>query len=106
MNQPPDHVMARSRSICPSDADRPNGEQYTPSNGTEGEIFMSRWCEACHHDRNEDCEILMQALCHEEPTEWQYWNGKPVCTSFEAKREPAERKHVDPIAPGQIALDL
>lgn len=67
---------------------------------------MSHWCHVCRHDRNEDCEILLQSLCHEEPAEWQYWDGKPICTKFEAKRKPAARVPSPAIVPGQLPLEF
>jgi hypothetical protein len=39
-----------------SDSDRnstPSGEPYMPSNGTDGGIFTSQWCDRCEHDVNE-----------------------------------------------------
>ena len=71
-------------------------EPYRPSNGTEGMIFVSNWCENCIHgkyehtgDTNDNpCEILTRSYFYdikdkEYPKEWIY-NDKdiPTCTSF------------------------
>ena len=72
-------------------------EPYRPSNGTEGEMFMERWCADCarDHAHREDpdaangCEIIVMAMCHnitdpDYPKAW-VWNekGQPICTEFE-----------------------
>lgn len=68
-------------------------ERYRPSNGTEGDCFMSQWCAECiHHDFDdleaEPCEILGRVFAfdvdHEHyPDEWTYNDaGKPICTEF------------------------
>jgi hypothetical protein len=56
---------------------------YMPANGTEGDIFESRWCCNCAKDIGDDCNILTKAFCGEQPTEWIYFNNKPICTAFE-----------------------
>jgi len=66
----------------------PDGKPYLPSNGTEGEIFTGHWCNRCEHDIDENCEILVRSLCHEQPDEWQYQNGKPVCTAWRQRNTP------------------
>ena len=72
------------------------GKKYCPSNGTEGMIFVSKFCEQCIHEKfmhtqNENdkkCDIFSRTLIHdvtdkEYPLEWQYdENGNPTCTSF------------------------
>lgn len=71
---------------------------YRPSNGTEGECFMGRWCAVCRHDRParepdgdpaDGCSILCRTFATtstddpEYPREWRYSNdGHPVCTAF------------------------
>ena len=64
---------------------------YRPSNGTEGEIFMEKFCYQCIHDdfNNEKyCEILSDTMIYdindsEYPKEWHYdKNNKPVCAKF------------------------
>lgn len=75
------------------------GRKYIPSNGTEGEGFMSAFCYQCIHerwihrqdeDREEDkCDILSRAFLYnvddpEYPEEWTYdENGKPTCTNWQ-----------------------
>lgn len=71
------------------------GEQWEPSNGTEGELFMNAWCCNCARDRamregcdfddcddDEKCEII-GASFRGEAVEWQYdKHGQPCCTAF------------------------
>jgi hypothetical protein len=64
-------------------------EQYFPSNGTDGDIFISMWCENCKRDpasRNSEaktqCQILFNSLIGKQPKQWIYMNGKAICTSF------------------------
>jgi hypothetical protein len=67
---------------------------YRPSNGTEGEIFESKFCGRCKHDKfhedeSQGCDILLRALLFDKedegyPTEWTYdENDLPTCTAFE-----------------------
>lgn len=64
------------------------GEKYQPSNGTEGEVFMSHFCFRCERDKDHDCEILCRSMAFsvedaEYPIEWQYGaDGQPKCTAF------------------------
>ena len=67
------------------------GKPFKPSNGTEGEIWMEKFCYQCIHERwshhqNEDggkCEILTNGLIGEQPKEWMFSeNGWPVCTEW------------------------
>ena len=62
---------------------------YRPSNGTEGDFFMSQWCAHCALNNLDDdfCVIQMLALTHdidddEYPSEWIYRNGIPICTAY------------------------
>lgn len=69
-------------------ADLPNTlheEPYMPCNGSEGDIFMSRWCNTCILDVNEDCEILALSLCGEQPKQWVYFENKPICTAYKKR---------------------
>lgn len=70
------------------------GLKYQPSNGTEGMMFIERFCDQCrHHDpteqETETCEILGKTMCHspsdpEYPSEWTYdKEDRPTCTKFE-----------------------
>lgn len=69
-------------------------KKYRPSNGSEGDSFMSDYCYQCIHD-NPDynassprCEIMTATMCYdvndpEYPPEWIYGDdGKPTCTKF------------------------
>lgn len=70
---------------------------YQPSNGTEGEIFMSRFCQECQHDNLDPetheggCDILLRTMAFsvgddEYPSEWIIGtDGLPTCTAFERK---------------------
>lgn len=65
---------------------------YRPSNGSEGEGFMSEFCLQCIHDNPDPnspkkCEILTATMFFyptdpEYPKEWIYKDGKPRCTNF------------------------
>lgn len=79
------------------------GKPYRPSNGTEGEMFMSRFCYRCQHDEDEEepCPILTMtfALPIEDPDYPKEWvhdrNGNPDCTAFApsgAKPEELQRR--------------
>lgn len=72
---------------------------YRPSNGTEGMIFMEKFCDKCKKNNTGDgCKILADSLCFEVnepeyPKEWVYdENNKPTCTSFTT--ETVKRKKV------------
>lgn len=66
---------------------------YRPSNGTEGEGFMSRHCYQCKHDDGgigeRVCAIIGNTMLYNVdepgyPTEWRYGaDGRPTCTKFE-----------------------
>lgn len=76
---------------------------YRPSNGFEGELFMSKWCALCAKDNldpvtleGEGCEIIADTMCLDEddpdyPKAWQYAeNGQPICTEFERLSLPPQ----------------
>ena len=72
------------------------GRPYMPANGTEGEIFQEDWCAHCTHDAEfrrqwdetggnpqcDGCEILAASLRGEQPKEWFYHKGQPICSAF------------------------
>lgn len=69
-------------------------EKYRPSNGTEGEIFESMFCDRCKQDRDGSCLIHTLALAHVEddplyPVEWvapvgaNDYPGDAKCTAFQ-----------------------
>lgn len=65
-------------------------KKYRPSNGTEGDIFMCKFCYQCIYDNNDDvlCDLIMASMefdVNEKgyPEEWTYdEQGKPTCTKF------------------------
>lgn len=68
-------------------------KKYRPSNGSEGDHFISTFCMNCIHENpnpelKPNCEILTFTMCYdvnepEYPEEWIYNDqGKPVCSSF------------------------
>jgi len=65
-------------------------KKYRPSNGTEGMIFMGKFCDHCIHDNGDTkmCDIitLTMGLGVDEkdyPEEWTYdENDKPTCTKY------------------------
>lgn len=87
--------------------------KYRPSNGSEGEWFMSKFCDRCVYDRRDDddggCNIILRTMIHdvddaEYPKEWtRNDKGEPVCTKF-AKELPVEPKQSPKPLPGQKEL--
>ena len=77
------------------------GRQYTPSNGTEGSIFLESWCGECARDRsmrdgvdidecedNERCDIIAASF-RGEAKEWVIGaDGQPRCTQYVSAGEP------------------
>ena len=69
----------------------PKPEKYRPSNGVEGDAFMTRQCGPCVKDSEESpCHIIACTMGYEVdddeyPTEWQTGPEGPHCTAFEAK---------------------
>jgi hypothetical protein len=66
-------------------------KKYRPSNGTEGECFMAKFCAHCKNDDEENdvfCDIIASTMAFAVdepgyPEEWQYdCDGKPTCTAF------------------------
>lgn len=68
-------------------------KKYQPSNGTEGEYFIDKFCMNCIHcdpDPNgkKQCDILCATFVYsvkdsEYPKEWVYnENDEPVCTAW------------------------
>jgi len=72
---------------------------YRPSNGTEGEWFMSRWCHQCEAleevGTGEPCPILGDALAGLDVEQWRIRRGSPCCIAFRKNGEPAP---LDPAA--------
>lgn len=78
-------------------------ELYQPSNGTEGDIFMSEFCFKCSKfphdsDAKNQCAIFGKSLIYdtkdkEYPHQWRIESGKPTCTAFKDREEAnAERR--------------
>lgn len=76
---------------------------YQPSNGTEGDIFMGKFCFKCvklPHDTaaKNQCNILLHTFVYDigdqqYPKEWISISGKPACTAFKDRDEAnAERR--------------
>lgn len=75
------------------------GEPYRPSNGTEGEAFMDRFCDECKRGAafqagtGDSCPIAAASMAFDigdegYPKEWQHGpDGQPLCTAFEAEGE-------------------
>lgn len=71
------------------------GEQYVPSNGTDGHSFIEHWCTKCARDKpcsegkdfddctdDEVCEILAASF-RGEAVEWRRLeDGQTVCLAF------------------------
>lgn len=78
------------------------GEKYRPSNGSEGMMFMERWCGKCQRDAayragtGDGCPIVANALVFGVdddgyPAEWCYGDdGQPLCAAFELAKEIAQ----------------
>lgn len=83
------------------------GKPYRPSNGTEGLIFESLYCDKCEHDRKfretEDGKYACKVLCDSMickidepgyPKEWIYdENGNPTCTKFKPEKKSDDTYH-------------
>lgn len=67
---------------------------YRPPNGTEGDCFISAWCQTCALDVDENCPILARTFQHAitdpaYPREWCYDDaGQPQCTSYIPEGDP------------------
>lgn len=103
------------------------GSLYQPSNGTEGEVFFSIWCENCARDKVmngeartdaelEDpdnwCPIIARTMAYntedaEYPREWRIAeSGQPECTAYVPFGEPipAPRDELTlPLFPGNAS---
>lgn len=78
------------------------GEQWEPSNGTQGDAFISAWCgrcacdkeangeatqDECDRDESLRCQIL-GASFRGEAVEWRAIKGAVMCIAFVPKGEP------------------
>ena len=69
-------------------------ELYRPSNGTEGESFMGRFCDRCTREAGKrECPILNQALLG-NVQEWIYApdTGEATCTQFRRREDAKQRR--------------
>lgn len=70
-------------------------KKYCPSNASDGQIFMSKFCDRCELDSkfSEDvpeggCQIIVATMVWSVndplyPAQWCYdANGQPTCTAF------------------------
>ena len=85
---------------------------YRPSNGSEGEWFISRWCARCERERayradpdgGEPCSILSRTFVFaaddpDYPREWREDGPSgPRCTAFVAQGGDASLTPIDPAA--------
>lgn len=77
-----------------------NPDLYRPSNGTEGDWFMSHWCDRCSRSHG-SCDILTATMAYdvtdpEYPREWREDERGPLCTAFAETDQPLNR--FDPAA--------
>jgi|CXWL01.1.fsa_nt_gi hypothetical protein len=76
-----------------ADQPAPARRQYTPSNGTEGEIFTERYCDQCKREAKwrrtqegaDGCRIRTAAEMGDEPPEWTATRGlnDATCSKFD-----------------------
>lgn len=94
-------------------------KKYEPSNGTEGEMFKSKFCYKCikypHSPEGKyQCLILLKTFCYnitneKYPHQWQIKEDGPVCTAYKNRDEfNADRrvKRRGYIATDKISLSL
>ena len=68
------------------------GKQYYPSNGTEGCLFMEKYCYKCYKEKQ--CRILTNSLIGKHPKQWIInERNVPTCTSFNPNK-PKQKKKV------------
>ena len=70
---------------------------YRPGSGTEGMIFMDKFCHRCIHDGdfNNPCQIILKTMIFdlddkEYPKEWVLENNQPKCIKFEKIQKPTK----------------
>lgn len=74
-----------------------NTRPYQPSNGTEGDIFMGKFCSNCSkhpisRDAKNQCMILLKSFAYsisdkDYPKQWVQDNNGARCTSFISRDE-------------------
>lgn len=66
---------------------------YRPSNGSEGDWFVGRWCERCV--KAKPCAIVGRSMAHSigepgYPRQWVQDDDGPRCTAYSGKKpEPS-----------------
>ena len=93
--------------------------KYRPSNGTEGMMFMERWCQRCTCEamqlegEGDSCPILADTMVYAVdepgyPEQWQVGDdGQPLCTEFRPELTPEKRaaeEHAAREEAGQMTL--
>ena len=97
--------------------------KYQPSNGSEGDMFISKFCMKCIHndphiDGFKNCNILSETMMYhvtddEYPSEWTFDDrGKPTCTQWREwdwdekgnPDDPSNPNYVQPEDPNQLKL--
>ena len=66
-------------------------KNYMPSNGTEGDIFISKYCSNCRKEKyyhtqkdgDRKCRIFTSTMIESSVPEWIIEDGNPTCTSFD-----------------------
>jgi len=83
---------------------------YRPSNGTEGDGFISRWCSTCAKYRGGQCAILCHTMIYDVnkpgyPKEWTYnQEYRPICTAWTDKSVYERRVRSVRQNPKQLSL--
>ncbi|WP_417534161.1 hypothetical protein [Marinobacterium stanieri] len=65
-----------------------SSKPYRPSNGTEGDYFMAKFCDRCRGDANNSCSIIAATMMFDiadpnYPAEWVEDESGPHCTAFQ-----------------------
>jgi hypothetical protein len=72
---------------------------YLPSNATEGDLFMRKFCEKCYKYSN--CSILFNSLIGKQSKKWVYDESEnPKCLSFQSERPKSKPKE----NPNQVTI--
>lgn len=69
-------------------------DSYYPSNGTEGDVFMSNNCYKCY--KTYGCTILANSLVGKRPKQWIHKeNHNAICTSFRETKPKRSKIKID-----------
>ena len=64
------------------------GEQWQPSNSTDGYSFTELFCSNCERDRDQYCDIFARSFCG-EAVEWRHTEEKGCfCMAYVPLGEP------------------